>query len=506
MNQTYGSLMLLPRRVSMESCMLNDGSLRSLVGPLASAILLAACGEAGDSGSASASVGTTAMTMAAATNTTEQSPTTGSGEEGSAGMTESSGMVPSTSGSTSGSTSEDATSSTATSDPLKLDVGGFPDAGGVGECGCGELEFSYIWIANAAQGTVSKIDTVTLEEVGRYITRPDGMGNPSRTSVSFDGDVVVANRHGGLTKIWARESDCQEKNGTPGIQTSTGAADILPWGQDECVAWYTAFPTTTNQRPVAWAQGMLNKETCAFEGAKVWTVTSTVPSNLPGVGGEGGVTVYRVAGDTGAIEDTIVIDAFPGADFGAYGAAVDQVGDLWFIPMGAAMLPPRHIAHVRHDDLTYELIPMPDALYTYGITVDTLGRVWVSSKGGAGAGRYDPGTKMWGVVADPFVSVGGLAQAPDGTIWVSASSPAGAIGFDANTLAKTDQIFLPGDPTTKGVAFDRDDRLWLVTETTAYKFDAPLQDYETYDGLTGPYTYSDMTGFGLFNTVCTPPQ
>jgi hypothetical protein len=345
-----------------------------------------------------------------------------------------------------------------------------------------------------------------MQEVGRYITRPDGAGNPSRTSVSFYGDVVIANRHGGLTKIWARESDCAEKNGMPGIQTSTGANDILPWGQDECVAWYTEFPNTSNQRPVAWAQGVLNEDACAFEGAKVWTVTSTGPF-LPGVGPFGAsVTVYRVSGDDGSIEDTLEIVEFPGAQLGAYGGAVDQVGDLWFVPMGAVALPPKVLGHVRYSDLTYEVIPIPDMLNTYGIAVDTKGRIWVSSTLGAGAGRYDPVSNTWDIATEPFVSIGGVGQGADGTIWVSSSSPAGAIGFDPDTLMKTAQVGLPGTPTVKGVAVDRDEFLWLVTETAAYKFDAMLQNPQSYNGLSGPYTYSDMTGFQLFNTVCTPPM
>lgn len=479
---------------------------------LTSSLVLAACGDSGGtSASATGGSGATTATTAAPTSSSGSGPTTGASASGTEGMTDShepgptTGASASTTGDASGTSgTSDATGTSGTTSELKLDVGTFPDLGPT-ECGCGKLEFSYIWIANAEQGTVSKIDTVTMTEVGRYITRPDGAGNPSRTSVSFYGDVVIANRHGGLTKIWARKSDCVEKNGIPGIQTSTGPNDVLPWGQDECVAWYTEFPTT-NQRPVAWAQGVLNEDACAFEDAKVWTVTSTIPF-FPGVGAFGSdVTVYRVSGDTGMIEDTLQIPEFPGAQLGAYGGAVDQAGDLWFVPMGAVALPPKLLAHVRYDDLSYEVIPIPDSLQTYGIAVDTRGRIWVSSTLGAGAGRYDPETQTWEVVSEPFTSIGGLAQGADGTIWVSSGAPTGgAIGFDPETMMKVAQVTLPGNPTVKGVAIDRDELLWLITETTAYKFDAGLQSFQTYNGLTGPYTYSDMTGFQLFNTVCTPP-
>ena len=114
---------------------------------------------------------------------------------------------------------------------------GEPDTGDGDPPGDEELEFSYIWIANTGEGTVSKIDTQTLEEVGRFQTRPDTFGSPSRTSVSRAGNVAVANRHGGVVKIYADHADCADTNGQAGIQTSTDATP-LPWGQDECIAWF----------------------------------------------------------------------------------------------------------------------------------------------------------------------------------------------------------------------------------------------------------------------------
>ena len=78
---------------------------------------------------------------------------------------------------------------------------------------------SYIWIANSQQGTVSKIDTRELLELGRYWVRPDKAGSPSRTSVNLDGDVAVAARTGGISKFYADLADCKESNGQADIQT-----------------------------------------------------------------------------------------------------------------------------------------------------------------------------------------------------------------------------------------------------------------------------------------------
>ena len=132
-----------------------------------------------------------------------------------------------------------------------------PDSPG-GECSaqCQETRWSYAFIVNSGEATVSKINTRTLVEEGRYQTRPDGSGNPSRTSVSIDARAVaVANRMGGLTKFWALTEDCDDKNGNGMIDTSTGAGDVKPFADEECVAWHTPFPEATTQRPVAWTSG-----------------------------------------------------------------------------------------------------------------------------------------------------------------------------------------------------------------------------------------------------------
>lgn len=91
----------------------------------------------------------------------------------------------------------------------RFDVGASPDAGAM-DCGQdgGGAVHSHIWIANSLQGTVSKINTRTMIEEGRYIVHPGSNGDPSRTSVSLSGDVAVANRRGGVTKVFDNINDC----------------------------------------------------------------------------------------------------------------------------------------------------------------------------------------------------------------------------------------------------------------------------------------------------------
>jgi hypothetical protein len=100
----------------------------------------------------------------------------------------------------------------------RLDAGYDEEGGGhPGDCsdgpGVGELEFSCLWAANTGESTVSKIDTRTITEEGRYRTHLE-WGSPSRTSVGLGADVAVGNRTGSVVKIWADPADCAERNVT----------------------------------------------------------------------------------------------------------------------------------------------------------------------------------------------------------------------------------------------------------------------------------------------------
>ncbi len=389
---------------------------------------------------------------------------------------------------------DDGTSGTVDSGGPIFDVGG--TGGGISGCGC---ELHYIWIANAEQGTVSKVNTRTLQEEGRYYTRPDGAGNPSRTSVNLAGDVAVANRHGGLVKFHADPADCVESNEIPGIQTSQGANDIVPWDLEECRAWYTEFPTT-NQRPVAWTPGEVVPGTCDSEGERVWTVTSAAPGLAPGTGGMGGVIAYLVEGSDGSIVQEIPIDDFSGFQLGAYGGAVDAAGNLYFTPMGAVSFD-KKMARVNIDDFSVDIFPLPANVNPYGITVDHNGKVWVSSTFGSGAARFDPDTEVWDTVGG-FISVGGLAEGPDNAVWIA--TDAGAVSIDIDTLSFGKVFVTQTGGTVKGISTDIDGFVWAVNNV-AFKVDpATGVAVGTYGGLTSPYTYSDMTGYALGNVTCPP--
>lgn len=462
--------------------------------------LAVACGDDG-TGSDSATQGVTTLPGTSSSGT---SPTSSSGMSQGTGSDSDSATTADAPTSSGPTTSGGVTSSTTTSGGLKLDVGAQADFG-VGDCDCNMVsEFGIIWVANSPESTVSKIDTTTVQEVARYRTRADGAGNPSRTSVSISGRAVaVANRHQGLVKIWANPEDCDpNKNGTPGLQTSSGANDVLAWGQDDCVAWYTDFPGFTTQRPVAWAPGIFNEATCRWENERVWTA-GCGGGFSPGFG-TGDPDVALVDGDTGQILQTVTLAGYGCNGFGPYGGAVDSKGNLWLT------LNNGNLAFIDLETLDYQIHPKPADVSSYGMTVDSKDRVWVTSYSQTvGVARYDPMTMTWSTITEiKQYNQSGIAQGADGRIWVAGSFSNmgglnGVAGIDPETLAVT--TYLATSSQGKGVSVDGKGFVWRAGGNIASRIDPDDGTETNYNGLNGAYTYSDMTGFGVANvTGCKP--
>ncbi len=469
-----------------------------LAGPLA-------CGDDGTSaetGTATATA-TTATTSASATATqgsgsASESDSTASGSGSGSASSSSSGSATDSTSASASATDTDSTSSSSSSSSTGAVTDGTSTTGTTGDTTggncqvkCGNSEWSYVWIANSGEHTVSKIDTRNMTEVGRYYTRPDHQGSPSRTSVSIDGRaVVVANRHGGLTKIWARQDDCQDLNNNGKIDTSTGKNNVLPFGSDECVAWYTAFPGATTQRPVAWTSGVYNEQTCQYDDQQIWAAASFgLDTNQP-CQNANGIKVFRVNGDTGMIDDTIDLPQVPCGLLGAYGAAVDTKNNAWFFVFGGGI-----IFKVDYETLQVEVVNKG----FYGITVDTKDRVWLDD-----GSRYDPVTKQWATQIGDLPPNGGSGVAVDlkGRVWHATS---GGIGWlDSETMVVGGKVTLPNPGLARGIGVDIDGYIWAVPlgSTVAYRIHPETFEIATYDGLNQPYTYSDMAGGQITNVIC----
>jgi hypothetical protein len=345
--------------------------------------------------------------------------------------------------------------------------------------GAASVNNFVIWVANSGAGTVSKINTRTHEEEGRYVTSPSGEGwssSPSRTTVNPHGDVVVSNRQdpgGGSTKILA--SDCPDQNGNGVVETSTGGDDVMAWEEDECMVWYVD--------DIPSARGSAFEIRAELDGGireYVW------------------VGSYPLWGNAGTVYE---IDSLEGEKTGrelpntaAYGLAMGPGGILWSVGLG--------LSPVATDTTTLEQTAYAGGS-AYGIAVDADGRVWIGST----VSRLDPETETWETPVDENgnaypVSGGGITVDAHGNAYTGEYAWGGggsAYKIDAETMEVT---LLPG-MGGHGWAVDFDGFIWSVDMQDA----AHVMDPETLEvedvrpPFTSPYTYSDMTGFQLQNTV-----
>ena len=360
---------------------------------------------------------------------------------------------------------------------------------------------SLIWIASSAGNVVSKVDTQTLQELGRYAT---GSGDPSRTSVDGLGNVYVGNRKGGsVTKILAAGDKCPDTNGDGKITTSHGPKDVLPYGQDDCRVWETplgnhlirgvAVQDTYKQIPSADPDQPPTIE----ETHVVWVGTTDS-------------ILWRIDGKTGAILATTP------SPCPVYGLALDGKNQLWMTNNGCvgrvdttkclddASCNALDICETQCaaggecpdtcDSASKQKIKLPDG--TYGITVDFKQRVWLA--GGNGIKRYDhyaPAAQRYAAAAKSGFSHGITADAK-GFVW-GARDPE-VVRVNGDTLEQT----IVKTPSSKGMAVDKQGKIWAISYQKAFATviqpGADLLDNtivaNAVTGLVGPYTYSDMTG------------
>lgn len=383
----------------------------------------------------------------------------------------------------------------------KFDIPATPDVGdancgGGGGGGDGSTTFSNIWVANAPEGTVSKIDTDTATEVARYRTTTTAADQPSRTSVNQFGDIAAGHRFAArVIKIAAEEEDCVDSNGNTVIDTSTGPADIRDWNADECVLWEADLMPASGQgtRAVAWEGGTVDPETCenTNPNPRLWVAYGTNP-----------LQVKRLDGDTGVVLDETTI---PSTGF-VYGGAVNADGDFWVSDRSG-----RTMSRVDAVTLAVDTWPVPGS-NAYGMGVDGDGQPWIAThQSGAGADlvyRFDPITETWVEAGGVTGRYRGLAIDREDRVWVAGNQPCRLAVFDRVTDSViNDAIPLPGCADPVGVTIDRDGFVWVVDRGSSLAWKVDPDDFTiaaTVTGLNGPYTYSDFSGSGL-DLVLNPP-
>jgi len=322
-----------------------------------------------------------------------------------------------------------------------------------------------IWVANSGAGTISKVDTRTMKELARYRTGP-GSPDPSRTTIALNGDAVVVNRGGAsATKIATNPLDCKGAGGG----TSTGPGDVRAWGDDKCVLWNTPFAAGSLGRAAAFdAEKGVDGELSTNVWVGLWTSSKMV----------------QLDSKTGAIKAEVNV-----APIKPYGAAVDKDHHIWVWGGGVGYI----------DATTKAFTKIADPPCAYGIAVDSKGRVWTS--GGGCVARYTPAAGKW-----ESVSVGssnrGLAVDGKGSVWI-ADTNYGVHQVGEDSLAVIKNIPLGGGLNVVGMAIDFDTMVWAIdmNGSKANKIDPKTYAVGSVNVDSGPYTYSDMTGYQLRNAA-----
>lgn len=350
--------------------------------------------------------------------------------------------------------------------------------------GGGKTELAFAWIANNDQNTVSKYDTRTGKEVGRYHaaipidgrTKPDGTvgypnglrgnegNNPSRTAVDLYGDVWVANRaqniQGSVTKISNSKTFCVDRNANGVIDTSAdkngdGAISVNPADKE------MIFPTNWDD-PAQYDECILFSTPVGPPGSG--TIKARAMAISAGLEGTAGDVWVGVHNENSAIKlDPITGQQVPvnasgqmkiTLPFGPYGAAIDSQQRLWIV---SSSLSPARLALIDTDQGRLVLGDIRPAVSSgnYGIAVDGKDRVWLAGwSAGPKAFRYEhprgvgstPGTWTEFDFSNAVSQIGtkirrprGIAADDQGFIWMSSDLNT------ANTNAASQLIAFNGD-------------------------------------------------------------
>lgn len=356
----------------------------------------------------------------------------------------------------------------------------------------------FIWVPNE-EGTVSKIDTETGDELGRYRISPPELGDtrPSRTTVDLEGNCWVGVRDAGtVVKIGLFEagnwvdrngnSVCDTSSDTNGDGDITGS-EILDWGADECVLHeiFLKPGVETTRIPGDTSSGSSDYDK-DHESTSPRALAIDADNNLWTARYD--PAKYFYVDDTGEILRSVDIESHFGSD-GPYGAVIDGNGILWTSGQGTNKL----LRLNPSDDSTSEL---QLGHFSYGMGLDDSNHIFVSGWTNQKLSRIDvtTGTKDW-TKTGPY-EARGVACTSDGDVWVASTSDGNVYRYDNDGNSKAD-ISVGNGPT--GVAVDSNGKVWSCNlDDSDVKRINPASNLvdlsKSVAGSTGHYSYSDMTG------------
>jgi hypothetical protein len=394
--------------------------------------------------------------------------------------------------------------------------------------------FPILWIANAGEHTLSKIDTTQVgaspgREVARYFTWFSNQAPtnyawsgpaPSRTAVDIEGNAYVLNRHFDgrpalLFKILA--NGFIDRNGNGVVDSSSDlsndgviqAGEMMPLLdanansivdpgeiQDERIAWAVRVPDGVGA-PLR--TGRLGRSLCLGTDGNLW------------VGLYSDQTYYKVSAVDGHTiigpVSTAPTTGNPNAGtWTPYGCLVDKDGVLWSASLGSRL--------GKIENTASDVGPYPVSSFNgpsnYGIALgqDSVDGHTLVYLGGAGNSftRFDSATNLFSSPAATFVSSLGMNTDGSGNILVS-NSNGGVIKFaptGAVIWNKPAQTGTAGD--SRGIMPDANSDIWQV-----HLAQGKTSKFMGTDGTalgvvpTGnsPYTYSDASGFAAANITAS---
>ncbi len=386
-----------------------------------------------------------------------------------------------------------------------------------------QVDVEFAWVGVDSQGYVSKIDTTTGKEVGRYCSalgpnatsvnaaieeppygRTRGIPNVcqacgscnrgSRTAVDSRGNVYLANRafghQGSITKIANLERDCVDINNNGVIETSgdyndngvidmnVGAGEAKEyWGEDdECILW--------TRKPSKYEDGSTESRGEGYYLPRALAIDADGDIWLGNFFDYG---FFEINSETGRIKRWVDMNVRP------YGATIDGRGILW-APNSCC-----HQGQIQSFNTTNDRVPKSPDLWnaasstarweagelhsvrtqpgswqrgTYGISIDQENRVWLGNHGkNWNVGRYEPQTNTWTKYGNDNMYTRGVTVDAAGTVWISAYPGSGQqgriMGYDSNTGSRTTNIYMGNSGKAPlGIGIGSSGKIWTANCTT----------------------------------------
>ncbi|MCB9621330.1 MAG: hypothetical protein H6724_17970 [Sandaracinus sp.] len=341
------------------------------------------------------------------------------------------------------------------------------------------VEAGDVWVANSADGTLTRIDAERALEVGRFHT---GGTEPSRVVVDWRGDAWVANREfdgvGSVRRIASEPERCVDADGD-GLETST---DSRVLDEDECAGPLIAVGELDEVPRALAVDGNVGPD--GGGSGDLW------------VGLHDGEAVLHVDGLTGAV---LARYELPG--FSPYAASFDPWGALWMISRDGYLAQINRVAGEIVVDVRE--VPLPCYLL-YGLDVDREGRVLVTGFSCDRVTTFDPATQRWSTVSTPPSVRGAVIDDATGTAFVAhTDGRVSQLRVDPLALEATWDLSAMGVAPlgSIGVGFDAFGRVWVASENgsasggVATRLD-PNEGQVTAQVPVGqsPHTQGDLTG------------